>query len=101
MNKESCGVENTIKIIGKKWTVLIIRDLCDGTKRFGELLRSLGKISPRTLSLRLNQLERAGIVRRKVFKEVPLHTEYSLTAKGESLRDIIIKMRQWGEMNIG
>jgi DNA-binding HxlR family transcriptional regulator len=97
MNNESCGVENTVKIIGKKWTILIIRDLCEGKKRFGELLRSLEGISPRTLSFRLTQLEREGIIRRKVFKEIPLHTEYSLTPKGESLRDIIIKMQRWGE----
>lgn len=97
MDNKSCGIENTVKIIGKKWTILIIRDLCDGKKRFGELTRSLEGISPRTLSLRLTQLEKEGIIRRKVFKEIPLHTEYSLTPKGESLRDIIMKMRQWGE----
>ncbi len=97
MNNKSCGVENTVKIIGKKWTILIIRDLCNGKKRFGELTRSLEGISPRTLSLRLSQLEKEGIIKRRVFKEIPLHTEYSLTPKGESLRDIIIKMRQWGE----
>lgn len=97
MKRESCGVEKTLKIIGTKWTILIIRDLCEGTKRFGELQRSLSGISPRTLALRLNQLEDEGIVKRKAFQEVPLHVEYSLTPKGNSLRDIIDKMRQWGE----
>ncbi len=92
----SCGVEKTLKIIGTKWTILIIRDLCDGTRRFGQLQRSLEGISPRTLALRLKQLEDEGIVKRKAFQEIPLHVEYSLTAKGNSLRDIIEKMRQWG-----
>lgn len=97
MKNESCGVENTVKIIGKKWTILIIRDLCEGKKRFGELAHSLEGISPRTLSLRLTQLEKEGIIKRKVFKEVPPHTEYSLTPRGESLRDIIMKMQHWGK----
>ncbi len=93
----SCGVEKTLKIIGTKWTALIIRDLCDGTRRFGQLQRSLEGISPRTLALRLKQLENEGIVNRKVFEEIPLHVEYSLTNKGNSLRDIISKMREWGD----
>jgi DNA-binding HxlR family transcriptional regulator len=93
----SCGVEKTLKIIGTKWTILIIRDLCEGTKRFGELHRSLARISPRTLTLRLKQLETEGIIKRKVFQEIPLHVEYSLTPKGNSLREIIDTMRQWGE----
>jgi len=96
MKQESCGVEKTLKVIGGKWTVLVIRDLCSGTKRFGQLQQSLGGISPRTLALRLHQLEQEGIVKRKVFKEIPLHVEYSLTTRGESLRELIIKMREWG-----
>lgn len=87
----------TTKIIGSKWTILILRELCEGTKRFGQLQRSLSGISPKTLSLRLKQLEKDGIVKKKVFAEVPLHVEYSLTPKGQSLRDIIEKMREWGE----
>ncbi|PIP87595.1 transcriptional regulator [Candidatus Beckwithbacteria bacterium CG22_combo_CG10-13_8_21_14_all_01_47_9] len=97
MNKKSCGVEKTLKIIGAKWTILIIRDLCDGVRRFGQLRRSLDGISPRTLALRLKQLEKEGIVKRKVFQEIPLHVEYSLTGKGASLREIVIKMREWGQ----
>lgn len=94
---EECGVAKTLKIIGSKWTILIIRDLCEGTKRFGQLQRSLVGISPKTLSLRLQELEKEGIVKKKIFAEVPLHVEYSLTAKGESLRNIIDTMRQWGQ----
>ena len=100
MKKEPCGVEKTLKIIGTKWTILIIRGLCEGTKRFGALQRSLTGISPRTLALRLKQLENEGIVKRKVFQEIPLHVEYSLTPKGNSLRAIIGKMREWGEERV-
>lgn len=90
-------VMRTIKIIGSKWTVLILRELCEDTKRFGQLQKALPGISPKTLSLRLKQLEKNGIVKKKVFAEIPLHVEYSLTPKGQSLRDIIEKMREWGE----
>ena len=90
-------VGNTIKIIGSKWTTLLLRELCDGTKRFGELERALSGISPRTLSLRLQQLEKKGIVTKKVFPQVPLKVEYSLTEKGKSLRSIIESMHQWGQ----
>ena len=86
-----------MKIIGSKWTALLLRELCDGTKRFGELERALEGISPRTLSLRLQQLEKDGVITKQVFAEVPLHVEYSLTRKGSSLRSILETMRQWGE----
>lgn len=90
-------VMRAIKIIGSKWTILILRELCENKKRFNELQRSLQGISPKTLSLRLKELEEEGIVQKKIFAEVPLHVEYSLTRKGQSLRDIIDKMRDWGE----
>ena len=96
MKQEPCGVEKTLKVIGGKWAILIIRDLCTGTKRFGQLQQSLAGISPRTLALRLHELETEGIVKRKVFKEIPLHVEYSLTPRGESLKELIAKMREWG-----
>ncbi len=95
--KDRDCVWNTMRIIGSKWTVLLLRELCEGEKRFGELQRALDGISPKTLSLRLRQLEKEGIVKKKVFPEVPLHVEYSLTPKGQSLRDIITKMRDWGK----
>lgn len=90
-------VSNTIKVIGSKWTILLLHELCIGTKRFGQLEKALTGISPRTLALRLKQLEQDGIVNKRVFAEVPLHVEYSLTHKGQSLREIINKMRDWGE----
>ena len=97
MNEQDCGVTNTLKVIGSKWTVLILRDLMESKKRFGELQRSLKGISPKTLSIRLQELEREKIVKKKIFAEVPLHVEYSLTEKGESLNEIICAMRNWGE----
>ncbi len=92
----TCPIENTLKVIGKKWTILIIRDLLNGKKRFGELVRSLSEISPRTLSARLGELEKYGIIKRKAFQEIPLHVEYSLTKKGHEFRLILEQMRKWG-----
>lgn len=91
-----CGVAKAIKIIGSKWTLLILHRLCSGKMRFGELQRALQGISPKTLSERLQELEQEGIISKKVFAEVPLHVEYSLTAKGISLRDIFQKIEDWG-----
>ncbi len=94
-NHENCAVAKTIKIIGSKWTMLIIHNLCDGKKRFGELQRILSPISPKTLSERLRELEKEGIVHKKVFAEVPLHVEYSLTKKGMSLKKVFEQMGTW------
>lgn len=95
--EHGCPVERTLQIIGSKWTLLILRDLLAGTRRFGELRRSLGHVSPKTLSERLKELERQGIVTRTVHAEVPPRVEYALTEKGRSLGDIIEAMRAWGE----
>ena len=91
-----CGVSKTIKIIGSKWTILLLHRLCNGKMRFGELQRALEGISPKTLSQRLRQLEKAGIVKKTVFAEVPLHVEYALTPKGITLKEIFDKMDAWG-----
>ncbi|CAN5143202.1 helix-turn-helix domain-containing protein [soil metagenome] len=100
MEKNLCGVSTTIKIIGRKWTILILHQLCAGTKRFGELQRALPGISPKTLSERLKELEDDGIVNKKIFNEIPLHVEYTLTKKGLSLKDIINQMEKWGEKKV-
>ena len=94
---EKCPIEAAIDIIGSKWTFLIIRDLLiDGTVRFGDLLRSLDGISPKTLSLRLRELEKFGIVNRIVYPEVPPKVEYELTEKGKSLENAFIELKKWG-----
>jgi len=92
----ACPIEHTMDIIGGKWTFLILRELFYGTKRFGELERSLHGISPRTLSLRLKELEQRHIIQRTVYSEIPPHVEYSLTEKGLTLRPIFDAMKDWG-----
>ena len=93
----TCPVCRTADIVCGKWTLLVIRDLADGSCRFCELERSLEGISPRTLSLRLRALEEAGIVRRHTYPEVPPRVEYALTEKGLALVPLIDDMRSYGD----
>lgn len=90
-----CPIKNALTIIGSKWTLLILRDIATSTKRFNELQKSLKGISPKTLSARLQELERAGIINKKVFPEIPPRVEYSLTVRGKSLRTIILSLDKW------
>jgi DNA-binding HxlR family transcriptional regulator len=83
-------------VVCGKWTLLVIRDLAEGSSRFCELERSLEGISPRTLSLRLRALEEEGIVERHTFPEVPPRVEYALTQKGEALVPLVEDMRRYG-----
>ena len=92
----ACPVETTAPLIGSKWRLLIMRDLLDGTKRFGELKRSLGSISQKVLTSNLREMEERGLVERRVYPEVPPRVEYSLTEAGASLRPVIDAMRTWG-----
>lgn len=96
-----CPVARTAEIISGKWTLLIIRDLTTGTKRFSELERSLEGISPKTLSERLSALEREGMLSRRTFAEVPPRVEYSLTEKGQALVTLIGAMREYGKRWLG
>lgn len=91
-----CPVEVVAEIIGQKWVSLIIRDLAKGPQRFGELQHSIG-ISARVLSARLQELEQAGLVSRKVFAEVPPRTEYTLTERGALFLPLIEEMRRVGK----
>lgn len=90
-------IEKTLGMIGKKWVILILRDLLGGTRRFGDLLQSLNGISPKTLSERLKDLEEDGLISRKAYAEIPPRVEYSLTQKGRSLNGILEAMIDWGE----
>lgn len=92
-----CPVARTARIVSGKWTLLIIRDLTTGTKRFSELERSLEGISPKTLSERLTALEHEGMVTRRTYAEVPPKVEYSLTEKGQALVSLIGAMREYGD----
>ena len=96
ISNSRCPVCRTAEIISGKWTLLVIRDLADGSRRFCELERSLEGISPRTLSLRLRALEDEGIVVRHTFPEVPPRVEYALTEKGRALVPLIEDMRNYG-----
>jgi DNA-binding HxlR family transcriptional regulator len=91
-----CPIELTATLIGDRWTPLIVRDLAPGCRRFSELQRSLGGISPKTLSDRLRRLEEAGVVTRACFAEMPPRVEYRLTDKGAALLIVIESMREFG-----
>lgn len=93
----ACPVETTLTLIGDKWKVLILRDLLTGTKRFGELKRSLGGVSQKVLTAQLRDMESNGLVTRTVYPEVPPRVECSLTALGRSLKPILDAMWNWGE----
>lgn len=93
----ACPVETTLSLIGDKWKVLILRDLMPGTKRFGELKKSIGKVSQKVLTAQLRDMEENGLVHREVYAEVPPRVEYSLTELGRSLQPILYAMQVWGE----
>ncbi|MCD7773599.1 MAG: helix-turn-helix transcriptional regulator [Ruminococcus sp.] len=93
----ACPVETTLTLIGDKWKVLILRDLLTGTKRFGELKKSVGNVSQKVLTAQLRAMESSGLVNRKVYAEVPPRVEYSLTELGQSLKPILDAMWDWGE----
>ena len=90
-------METTLTLISDKWKVLIIRDLLPGTKRFGELRRSLGTVSQKVLTAQLRQMEDSGLLTRTVYPEVPPRVEYTLTDLGYSLRPILDALQSWGE----
>ena len=97
VHPDSCPVLKTADIISGKWTLLILRDLSKGVNRFSALERSLAGISPKTLSERLKSLEKAGVVTRKSFAEVPPRVEYTLTVMGWDLIPLIDHMREYGD----
>ena len=93
----ACPVETTLSLIGDKWKVLILRDLLPGTKRFGELKKSIGSVSQKVLTAQLRDMEESGLLSRKVYAEVPPRVEYTLTDLGYSLKPILDAMWNWGE----
>ena len=93
----ACPVETTLTLIGDKWKVLILRDLLSGTKRFGELKKSIGNVSQKVLTAQLRAMEDSGLLTRTVYAEVPPRVEYTLTELGQSLRPILDAMWNWGE----
>ena len=97
LNLPACPVETTLLLIGDKWKVLILRELMGGTKRFGELKKSIGSVSQKVLTSQLRAMEGSGLVNRVVYPEVPPRVEYALTELGKSLKPILDSMRAWGE----
>lgn len=92
-----CPVETTLTLISNKWKVLILRDLLPGTKRFGELKKSIGHVTQKVLTAQLRQMEESGLIIRTVYPEVPPRVEYTLTELGYSLKPILDAMWDWGE----
>ena len=93
----ACPVETTLTLIGDKWKVLILSDLLTGTKRFGELKKSIGNVSQKVLTAQLRAMEENGLLTRTVYAEVPPRVEYTLTDLGRSLKPILDAMWNWGE----
>lgn len=93
----ACPVETTLTLISDRWKVLILRDLLPGTKRFGELKRSIGHVTQKVLTAQLRAMEQSGLLTRKVYAEVPPRVEYTLTELGYSLKPILDAMQDWGE----
>ena len=96
MDLPACPVETTLMLIGDKWKVLILRELLDGTKRFGELKKAIGSVSQKVLTAQLRDMEAKGLLTRTVYAEVPPRVEYTLTETGYSLRPILDSMVAWG-----
>lgn len=95
-NLPACPVETTLMLISDRWKVLIIRDLLGGTKRFGQIKKSVGNISQKVLTANLRSMEESGLLIRKVYPEVPPRVEYTLTETGYSLKPILDAMVKWG-----
>ncbi|MEP7055828.1 MAG: helix-turn-helix domain-containing protein [Actinomycetota bacterium] len=99
-DNETCPVARAMQILDGKWTVLVVRDLLQGTRRFSELRTSLQGVSPKTLTDRLRVLEAHGLVRRTVFAEVPPRVEYQLTDRGRGLEPVLDALSRWSAESI-
>lgn len=92
-----CPIESVVNVIGGKWTIQILRELLEGEKRFSELQKNLDGISPRTLSIRLKDLEGHQIINREVHSSIPPNVTYFLTEKGKALESIFDEMTKFGK----
>ena len=92
----ACPVETTLTLISNKWKVLILRDLLPGTKRFGQLKKSVGQVSQKVLTAQLREMEASGLLVRTIYPEVPPRVEYTLTELGYSLKPVLDAMGSWG-----
>ncbi len=94
-NRSSCPTEQTLALISGRWKVMVIYWLLKGTRRFNRLQRDLGRITHRTLSKQLREMEADGLVVRKDYGEIPPRVEYSLSERGRSLEPILTAMDEW------
>ena len=97
----NCPIQFVLGILGSKWSVLILQQLLSSDRRTHELLEALPGISSKTLTLRLRELEKYGLLARRVYPEVPPHVEYSLTEKGLEVQPVMIALQQLGELWLG
>lgn len=97
METDLLEISKAAKIIGSKWTLMILNSLLKGTKRFGELQKEIGQINPRTLSKRLHDLEKDGYINKKIYAQVPPKVEYSLTPKAKIFKQVISAVKDCGE----
>ncbi len=97
MGECGCPIERAVGVLDGKWTLLILRELFQGTRRFGELRMVLEGVSPKTLTERLRFLEEQGVVERTVYPEIPPRVEYSLTERGQKAWPVMVALRDWGE----
>lgn len=95
-DRSTCPVELALKAIGGRWKVLILRELFNGTRRFGELRRALHGITQKMLTQQLREMEQDGLVDRYVYQQVPPKVEYSLTPMGVTLKPVLDSMHEWG-----
>jgi DNA-binding HxlR family transcriptional regulator len=92
-----CSVANAARLLGDRWTLVILRDLARGSQRFSELEDASGGISPRTLADRLRQMESDGMIKRESFREIPPRVQYTLTEKGQAALPVIEALRAFGD----
>ena len=92
-----CPAESTLEVIGGRWKILILYRLFDRPHRFSELRRALGRCTQKMLIQQLREMEADGLVRRKVFAQVPPKVEYSLTPRGRTLKPVVEAMCAWGQ----
>jgi DNA-binding HxlR family transcriptional regulator len=97
---KSCPIETTFRIIGKRWTVLIIREILIGNTQFNRFMENIRGISPKVLTERLRELERLGIIRRRIVSKYPLRVEYSLTDMGKGFEPVLLSAASFSMMHI-
>lgn len=99
-NRSGCPISTTLEIVGDRWTLILIRDMLCGKKRYGDFLESPEKITTNILASRLSVMERRGLVKKELYNEHPKRFEYLLTPKGQALRPIVQSMCIWANNHV-